>query len=237
MKLNISIDDVSPHPLSSVRVLDRCYELIKDIPQIKFTLFIPFGYWRTVHSHEKPDTTSRKPFFLHEYPDFCDTIRNLARENFELGYHGLFHGKPGKSNNDEFKDLSYEEALKVMGMINEIKEMANLNGYFAPVFRPPAWKMSPGSFDACSKFGIKTFALSSDDYALETYKGGYKKYNHVFYNSSPPFKPLLLFPETEIVYHACEWDKNYLCKKKTQELSRFLKESLDQIEFSFLEEF
>ena len=27
-KVNISIDDVSPHPLSSINVLERCYEII-----------------------------------------------------------------------------------------------------------------------------------------------------------------------------------------------------------------
>ena len=28
MKVNISIDDVSPHPYSSVRVLEKCEELL-----------------------------------------------------------------------------------------------------------------------------------------------------------------------------------------------------------------
>ena len=30
-KVNISIDDVSPHPLSSVGVLNRCHELISKL--------------------------------------------------------------------------------------------------------------------------------------------------------------------------------------------------------------
>ena len=29
-KVNVSIDDVSPHPKSSIKVLDRCYELIEE---------------------------------------------------------------------------------------------------------------------------------------------------------------------------------------------------------------
>jgi hypothetical protein len=41
-KVNISIDDISPHPQSSTKVLDRCFELINVFPEIKFSLFIPF---------------------------------------------------------------------------------------------------------------------------------------------------------------------------------------------------
>ena len=43
-KVNISIDDVSPHPLSSVKVLERCYEIIKVFPDVKFSLFVPIAY-------------------------------------------------------------------------------------------------------------------------------------------------------------------------------------------------
>ena len=32
--VNISIDDVTPHPLSSTKVLDRCYELIEEFEDI-----------------------------------------------------------------------------------------------------------------------------------------------------------------------------------------------------------
>ena len=34
--VNISIDDVSPHPLSSTKVLERCYEMIEEFEDIKF---------------------------------------------------------------------------------------------------------------------------------------------------------------------------------------------------------
>ena len=52
--VNISIDDVSPHPRSSIKVLDRCHELISDYPDIKFTLFVPISYWRTM----RPDIST-----------------------------------------------------------------------------------------------------------------------------------------------------------------------------------
>ena len=35
-KLNVSIDDVSPHEKSSIKVVERCFELIKIFPDIKF---------------------------------------------------------------------------------------------------------------------------------------------------------------------------------------------------------
>ena len=66
--INISIDDVSPHPHSSIKVLDRCFELINIYPDIKFTLFIPLAYWRTV----RPDISTKKPLILSEFPDFCN---------------------------------------------------------------------------------------------------------------------------------------------------------------------
>ena len=94
--VNISIDDVSPHPLSSVKVLERCYELIEEYEQIKFTLFVPMAYWRTIGN-----TATKGPLFINHFSDFCETLKQLPSENFELGYHGYHHGIPGISNNDE----------------------------------------------------------------------------------------------------------------------------------------
>ena len=49
--------------------------------------------------------------------------------------------------------------------------------------------------------GFEVFALSPDEYALETYEDEYKKKDDViFYNVCPPFKEYNLFPKTEIVY-------------------------------------
>ena len=47
--------------------------------------------------------------------------------------------------------------------------------------------------------------------------------------------PLSLVNKTEIVYHACEWDKNYFSKKLSEDLSVFLEKNKDDIEFCFLE--
>ena len=88
--VNISIDDVSPHPLSSTKVLNQCYELIKTFPEIKFTLFIPVAYWRTM----KAIAASPAPFYISEHPKFCEEIKSLPKENFEIAYHGYHHGIP-----------------------------------------------------------------------------------------------------------------------------------------------
>ena len=81
--VNVSIDDVSPHPRSSTKVLERCRELINVYPDIKFTLFIPAAYWRT------KSQTTEKPLHLNQFPDFCKEIKDLDKNNFEIGYHGF----------------------------------------------------------------------------------------------------------------------------------------------------
>ena len=51
----------------------------------------------------------------------------------------------------------------------------------------------------------------------------------------PPFRPLEIKESCGIVYHACEWDRNYLDKKHTEDLSDFLTEHEQDIEFVFME--
>ena len=77
MKVNISIDDVTPHPFSSTNVLEKCEELLETFPEIKFSLFIPVAYWRTM----KSGTTTNKPMLISEYPEFCETLMDLPEEN------------------------------------------------------------------------------------------------------------------------------------------------------------
>ena len=123
-RLNISIDDISPHPRASDKVLDRCFELIKIFPKIKFTLFIPSAYWRTI---ERPSLVkykwseegalmnqkTKEPLFLDRFPDFCRRVADLNPEHFEIGFHGHLHGIPHVSNNDEVAAVNYEEARDI----------------------------------------------------------------------------------------------------------------------------
>lgn len=229
-KINISIDDVSPHPYSSTKVLDRCFELIKLFPQIKFSLFVPTAYWRT------RSNKTEKPLFLSQYQDFCAKIKSLNKNNFQLGFHGHFHGIPNKSDNDEFQYLNYQQACEVFQ--ESLKEMdkAGLSDCYSPIFRPPAWRMTGDSIKALRDNGIEAFALSQDSYAVDTYQGMNEQVDCVYQTACPPDKPLELFKKTEIVYHACEWLDNYLDTQKTEQLASFLKANLNEAEFCFIEE-
>ena len=71
--LNISIDDVSPHPKSSISVVKRCFELIDVFPDIKFSLFVPVSYWRTV----RREIATPQPLQINLYPEFCESLRKI----------------------------------------------------------------------------------------------------------------------------------------------------------------
>jgi len=224
-KINISIDDVSPHPQSDVGVLDRCYELIEVFPKIKFTLFIPMCYTRL----------NQPSYLISKYPDFCKTLKGLSTDNFEIGYHGFYHGILDVSSNDEFQWLNYDQAVDKFKLIEEEKNKADLGSVFKSIFRPPAWRMSSEAIRAAKDCGIKILALSPKDYAKQTY-GDLPFSDVVYYNVNPPFDELKLFEKTEMVYHACQWDKNYLSKNLAEELKVFLLENKNEFEFTFMGE-
>jgi len=233
-KINISIDDISPHPRSSTEVLNRCHELIDIFPNIKFSLFIPMAYWRTA----RPGTTTEKPLIVSAYPEFCEILKNLPKENFELGYHGFFHGKPQEKNdNNELYRISYDKATEVIKNMYNVAEHSGLKDIFKPILRPPTWNMSPNSFDAANDMGIKLFALTETKNSLKSYEGYDKKYKSVYSNYAPPNRELKMTEKCGIVYHACEWLKNYLDHKKTEELIETFKKHENDIEFCFLESF
>lgn len=216
-KINISIDDVSPHPMSSTRVLQRCMQVIDVHPTVKFTLFVPVAYWRTIGT-----TATSAPLELSEHPKFCEELLSLPRENFEVAYHGLHHGIPGRSNNDELQNVGYDEACGIIERMVDGANRAGLGSVFKGILRPPAWRMSPHAFQAAEDLGIRTFALSPDPYAMATYAGAQSGRRVVYYNCCPPAKPLATYGKTEVVYHACEWDSNYLDASKAVELIDFL---------------
>lgn len=225
--LNISVDDVSPHPLSSIKVIDQCRRVLDIHPSAKFTLFVPTAYWRTIGY-----TATSEPLRIDRFTDFCEQLRALPRDSFELGYHGCYHGIPGRSNNDEFQHASFEDACKIIDEMMAIASKAGLFDAFKGVVRPPAWRMSPASFDAFESRGISTFALSPDDYAISAYRGAQEGRRVVYYNCCPPDKPLQPFPRTEIVYHACEWDRNFFSDDRVDELVSFL--ASEQFEYVFI---
>ena len=164
--LNISIDDMSPHSMSSVGVLDACYTILDKFPDAKISLFVPTAYWRVKndrYGNLTAETSSDKPYRLSEYPWFCDILRGLPLESFEVGYHGHYHSIPDElNNNDEFRYLNYQEAvLKFESMFDEVRK-SNLEGVFSNIFRPPAWRMSSDAITAVCKlklFDVLSLAL------------------------------------------------------------------------------
>ena len=231
-RINISIDDVSPHPKASVKVLDRCFELMEKFPSIKFSLFVPIAYWRT----QRLGVQTAEPLVIWKYPEFCRTLKDLSPFNFEVCYHGYYHGIPGENDNNEFLDLSYEDAVKRVKSMKGRVERAGLTEVFKPIFRPPAWRMGPAAWDALNDEGFELFAVTDIDYAIKSYAGKDKEYKSNYSSVFPPFKPLEIKESCGIVYHACEWDRNFLNKKHTEELTEFLTEHKKDIDFVFMED-
>lgn len=226
-KINISIDDVSPHPQAGIGVLNRCHELIEEFPEIKFTLFVPICYSRL----------NEPQYPIGNFPEFCETLKKLPTKNFEIGYHGYHHGIIGKNSNDEFRYLNYNDAVDKFKLIIDEVDKSGMNEVFKPIFRPPAWRMTPEAIRAAKDVGVEVLALSPDKYddgSLDYGSEDKKFKNVIYYNVCPPFKPLQLFEKTEMVYHACEWDKNYLSKTLTSDLKHFLLKNKEKINFSFI---
>lgn len=231
-KINISIDDVSPHPNSSIKILENCYKLINEFPAIKITLFIPLAYWRTIGN-----TKTKEPLNIHKYKNFCNIIKNLNKKNFEIGFHGYYHGIPNKSNNDEFRLLSEIDTNKKIKLMNEELEKCGLNETFKKLFRPPAWRISSDAIKVFKKNNFK-LCLSKNPSPItnEKFYDFDIDINDVnFSNIFPPFIPLKEFDNEDlnIVYHACEWDKNYLSDVYTNDLIDFLK-NIENKEFVFM---
>lgn len=230
MKLNISIDDVSPHPKSSIKVLTSCFSLLETHPSVKFTLFVPIAYWRTMNHPTK------SALFINEHPEFCETLRKLPKDNFQIGYHGWYHGVPGKSDNDEFWYLSKAEAREKFLLMKTVVSYAKMNDVFSPIFRPPAWRMSPEAIDVARDEGFKVLALSQQDYAKQTYKGKDEQQRDVVYMTCcPPTFPLQHNEKNELVYHACEWDKNFFSQERVDELRVWLNNQ-GSVDYVFIEE-
>jgi len=230
--VNISIDDISPHPMSNEKCLDICFDILKDFPEAKFTLYVPMGYWR-MFNDKGFQTKTKSPLYLSDFPDLCKKLKNLPKENFELCYHGVYHND-GICNNNEFGGLSYNDACKRFEKMFDIAKKSNLYNITKKIFRPPNFRMSPESIRAAYDSGIEQLSLHPDKKVKETYDGAYKVFggNISWFNVIYPWKEYRLYPKTSVVFHACSWSKNYLNEENKKILINFLKNSKD-IEFCF----
>ena len=246
MKVNISIDDVSPHTHSGLGFLSQCDDILEKYPAAKFTLFVPLAYWRSIP--RPPHAVTAQPLYLSQFPEFCDRLCGLAPENFEIGVHGYYHGIPNKSNNDEFRFMNYAEAMNRFGEISDEIDRANLRSIFKPIFRPAAYRMNPASISAARDSGFRILALSPNNPVFEEY-GNLDVSDVIFYDSAPrdeplevlkslparDFMPLREGEELRVVYHACEWEKNYLNNRLTSQLISFLDKASSEPKFIFME--
>ena len=226
-KVNISIDDVSPHPASSIRVTEQCFQILEKVPTAKFTLFVPTAYWRTIPS--PPQSKCESPLFLSEHPEFCSALRRLPADHFEIGFHGHHHGIPGKSNNDELRYVSLDEASSIYEEMMREVDRAGLGDLFKRVLRPPAWRLSPGAFDAAAGY-FDLLALNPGPAYEEIYAGRQHsdtwRSRVVYQDASPPNVPFPSEWETlEIVTHACEWDRNFLSQGLANDIIGLMSES------------
>lgn len=226
MKLNISIDDVTPWRRAGVRVLKHCFTLIQEFPDIKFTLFVPTAYYRPF-----VPTNTDQVYFLNNFPEFCKIMRDLPKNNFEIGFHGHFHGVPNKSNNDEF--LHFKDINEIYDRVRAMKIVAEDSGIpFKNIFRPPAWKLHKDAPKVLKDNGIEIIA-GHQNYPYTRVDG----VKDLYESCSPPIKPLTYRENNVIVYHACEWDSNVLDFTSMRELYNYIKIHEDDFEFCFMGDF
>lgn len=218
MLVNISIDDVSPHPKADYNQIKPAVEyILEHIPTAKFTFFVPTAYWRV-----SGNASTVAALKLSEHESFCNILADLPVDNFEYGYHGHYHGIPEKyTSNDEFKTLNYQEASsKIHKMRTEIQK-TSLSGRISEIFRPPAWRCSSESLQALVDNGIKYFALAKETYALDTYGDFPAIYGDriVWRTCHPPQSSIGPAEEkyVEVLYHSCNWDGNFFSLDRAKE--------------------
>ena len=224
MRLNISIDDVSPHKRIGFEAVHRISELISEFPTIKISLFVPTSI-RRFRDREKI------AYRLDHYPKFVDKLIALPADNFEICYHGHHHGnKKLRKNNDELRYSSEEEAIHIL---TESQKMFNSVGIIPqPVLRLRGFWISPKSFEACRKFGIKVLALNRASRYRRWYKGEDRKYKHVVYVGRQPNKT----SDKEIYYHAGVVQKDFFGKRQCKDLRKMLHRT-EVLSFIFMEGF
>jgi len=237
-RLNLSIDDVSPHEMSGLEVLASCERILQRHPGARFTLFVPTAYWRTIYIEGRPDTRTPAPLRLADFPEFCARLRELPSANFEIGYHGHFHGLPGRSNNDEFRYTGELEAATRLDAMFRAAAEAGLADVFQPLFRPPAMRINPETIAACEAAGIRCLALTRKSPFYDAFAGADEAFGRVVYaNVWHPEEPLdKVAPGADVaaLFHACTWDASHLGEERVSELLAWLERN--PVEFAFIEE-
>lgn len=208
--VNISIDDVCPHPIMGLDAVYRVADLISLYPNLKCSIFMPTRLCRYKYKEKK--------YPIEDYPDFIEKIKQLPPNNFEICYHGHLHGyEKTKSNNDEFRYINEEESFLKLTESETIFEQVELKT--SKVFRPPGFWMSKDAFAGCKKFGIKTLALNNKQNYLKCYNGANACYSNVIYIGKQPDDLKFI----ELLFHAGKDQKDFLNKIMLKQLKNKLK--------------
>lgn len=237
LRINIGIDDVSPHPRSSVSVIDTCNKVIADISNhcdiaVKFTFFVPTAYWRTV----RVGTMTDEPLLISHYSAFCDVLSKLDRASYEVAYHGHYHGIPWVSDNDELRSVDYVSACRAYDAMLDEAARAGLHDTFRMIIRPPAWRMSAAAIDAAIDYGF-SLSLLDRDYAIQSYAG--HDFTHdadrvLYCNVTPPHDDINVCSRLRtaiIMYHACDWDAGFFHGNNVHALVDFILNNAQRISF------
>ena len=208
MRLNVSIDDISPHPKIGMDALNRLREIVES-HNIKVSLFVPTCVKRF-------GDNEKKYYLLEDYPKFVDELKSLP-QNFEICHHGHKHGKKDpKSNNDEFRYLSQQETVDILNRSREVFNNVGLT--VRPVLRPPGFWISKDAFKGCVEFGIKVLALNDSKRYMRSYGKAARRYKHVVFPGIQPKKK----DAEEIFYHAGDDQPDYFSKKFARRVVRRL---------------
>ena len=179
------------------------------------------------------------PLELSNFPEFCQQLKQLDPEIFELCYHGYYHGSIAReSSNDEFHELGYQEAKNKFDLMFNEADRSGVASAMKPYFRPPAFRMSPDAIEAAKDCGIELLALNPGEHYMNLYNRAQEKISFVTYSDfSPPQTPLVhtTSRKAQVTYHACEWLDNYLSAEKAEELIQHLG-NFDDLNFSHLKE-
>lgn len=132
MIYNLSLDDMTP----MFKNFDHLYELIKQAPGIKVTMFVP------INKLDFPGDNS-----LLRNKDWCEELKKLPKENFEISPHGLHHTVAG--NRPEFKRLTFKKANALLKICENAFEDMGIE--YVKGFRPPMWQISRGTVEALEK--------------------------------------------------------------------------------------
>jgi predicted deacetylase len=224
-RFNLSLDDMSPHKRAGIgfESIYWCDRLIEKYPDIKINLFVPAGYCRL----------GENPNYLSDNLEWVERVNNLARENYRINFHGLYHRRTGdpkhhNSNNDEFQFLNKPQAEKIISRI--IKEFDTAGLRYEKTFRAPGWKMSESVAGVLAERG---FIIAGNDQYYNIISKKFKNIKWVNYNWDLT-GPCNIDGDIVAYGHTSDWTNNYMNKERFVLIDDVLQQ--DDFDYVFIEQ-